>query len=197
MVATTDRVTSHRVNREFTPPESPDLSTFTLKFLGFTRCGKYPGFQGKGMRDRCQVASKIHAPDASDENHDWHDLNVSRWMSPCLHDERADLYKLRKAIDPTFEFDRDAHMYEEEDEDGKIHIGFDYDAIELMAEVEDGLYVSLVGPNKNGYPEVQGDPAPFIAPENRRRRQRPSVVATVVEPEPPVEEEGEDDFDDV
>jgi hypothetical protein len=67
--------------------------------------------------------------------------------------------------------------------------------VEQMAPLEGRLDSSLVGPNKNGYPEVQGDPAPYIAPENRRKRQRPSVVATVVET--PAIEEGEDDFDDV
>jgi hypothetical protein len=185
----TSYLRSQRVTRLRPEVECPDLGQFTLRYEGVAQCGEYPGFQGQGMRTRCRIASKIHAPDANDPNHDWNDLDVSRWMSPVLHDERAHGYKLAKAIDPGFELNAE----EFEDEEGNI--GIDYDFVEQMAPLEGRLYSSLVGPNKNGYPEVQGDPAPYIAPENRRKRQRPSVVATVVET--PAIEEGEDDFDDV
>jgi hypothetical protein len=178
---------SQRVTRLRPEVECPDLATFTLRYEGVAQCGEYPGFQGQGMRTRCRIASKIHAPNEDDPNHEWDGLDVSRWMSPVLHDERAHGFKLARAIDPSFELEAE----EFEDEEGNI--GIDYDFVEQMARYEGKLYTSLVGPNKNGYPEVQGDPAPYIPPEQRRRRQRPAVVATVVEPENQIEE-GDDDF---
>ena len=181
MVATSERtrVSSQRVSRLNPDIESPDLGTFTLAYDGVAQCGEYAGFQGKGMRTRCRVMSRIHAPNDDDPNNEWHDLEVSRWMSPVLHDERSHGYKLAKALDPNFELDYDEFT---DPETGRI--GKDYDFVEVLAAYEGSLYVSLVGPNQNGYPDVQGDPAPYIAPENRRRRgARPAITATVVEPE--------------
>lgn len=179
---------SQRVKQIRPEVECPDLATFTLAYKGVAQCGQYPGFQGKGERTRCRLVSTIHAPDENDPNNEWHGLEASRWMSPVLHDDRAHAFKLAKALDPNFELDAE----EFEDEEGNV--GIDYDFVAQMAPLEGRLYTSLVGPNKNGYPEVQGDPAPYIPPEQRRRRARPGVVATVVNEPPVIEGEAEDDF---
>jgi hypothetical protein len=176
-------VSSRQVVYEPDEAEQLPLSTYTFVLSDVGEPRVYPGWQGGPPQTKCRVVAKV------DEG-EWEGVEASRLMRAVIADDRSHFFKLLKAIDPEAE----PAIYEEEI-DGVVERF--YDPREQLLEYVGRRFTSMAGAQANSkgqlYNNLIGDPAPYIPLEQRRRRQRPTVTATVVEPETSIEE-GDDDF---
>jgi hypothetical protein len=184
VVAQQERVPVSSFRQEVYQPDIEPLpkGSYILRYKGVDFCRPMKAFQaGEPDEMKCRVVSEV-------AEGEWEGIEVSRLMRPVIADERSHFHKLLVALDP----EATPAIYEEEDPDTG-EIGRFYDPPRQLSQYIGKLYTAIAGVNRAGYNDVSGDPAPYLPPEQRRRRQRPAVVATVVEPENQIEE-GDDDF---